>query len=40
MTADGPTDKFDVLSGVRKGDPLAPLIFVLVLDVLTVAWTS
>mgnify|MGYP000934254117 CR=1 FL=1 len=34
MTRDGPTDAFPVLSSVRQGDPLAPVIFILVLDVL------
>jgi exonuclease III len=33
-TRDGPSKSFDVLSSVRQGDPLAPLIFILVLDVL------
>jgi hypothetical protein len=33
-TRDGPTEAFDVLSCVRQGDPLAPLIFILVLDAL------
>ena len=33
-TRDGPTEPFDVLSCVRQGDPLAPLIFILVLDAL------
>ena len=33
-TRDGPTESFDVLSCVRQGDPLAPLIFILVLDAL------
>jgi hypothetical protein len=33
-TRDGPTEAFDVLSCVRQGDPLAPLVFILVLDVL------
>jgi hypothetical protein len=34
MTAAGPSEPFDVLSSVRQGDPLAPLIFILVLDAL------
>ena len=34
VTADGPSEPFDVLSSVRQGDPLAPLIFILVLDAL------
>jgi hypothetical protein len=33
-TRDGPSDTFDVLSSVRQGDPLAPLVFILVLDAL------
>ena len=33
-TRHGPSDTFDVLSSVRQGDPLAPLIFILVLDAL------
>jgi hypothetical protein len=33
-TRDGPSDTFEVLSSVRQGDPLAPLIFILVLDAL------
>ena len=33
-TKGGPTEPFDVLSCVRQGDPLAPLIFIFVLDVL------
>jgi hypothetical protein len=34
QTRDGPTKTFDVLSCVRQGDPLAPLVFILVLDAL------
>jgi hypothetical protein len=34
QTRDGPTEAFEVRSCVRQGDPLAPLIFILVLDVL------
>jgi exonuclease III len=33
-TRDGPSKPFDVLSSVRQGDPLAPLVFIMVLDVL------
>jgi exonuclease III len=33
-TRDGPSATFDVLSSVRQGDPLAPLVFILVLDAL------
>ncbi len=33
-TRDGPSEPFDVLSSVRQGDPLAPLVFIMVLDVL------
>jgi ribonuclease HI len=33
-TRDGPSNTFDVLSSVRQGDPLAPLVFILVLDAL------
>ena len=34
ITRDGITDSFDVLSSVRQGDPLAPLIYILVADAL------
>jgi hypothetical protein len=34
ITAHGPTEPFQVLSSVRQGDPLAPLIYILFLDVL------
>ena len=33
-TRDGPSEPFDVKSCVRQGDPLAPLVFILVFDAL------
>ena len=32
MTADGPSDEFDITAGVLQGDTLAPFIFVIVVD--------
>ena len=32
MTSDGETDYFEVITGVLQGDPLAPYLFILVLD--------
>ena len=32
MTADGPSDEFDITAGVLQGDTLAPFIFVIVMD--------
>ena len=34
ITAHGLTDPFDVRTSVRQGDPLAPLLYILFLDVL------
>ena len=34
ITAYGPTLPFDVLSSVRQGDPLAPLLYIMFMDVL------
>src|SRR5581483_9619124 len=40
MTKDGPTQFFDILTSVRQGDPLAPLIYILVVDALHAGYRS
>ena len=34
QTKDGPTEPFDILTSVRQGDPLSPIIFNILLDLL------